>query len=64
MSTCSQMRQKTQLRANPGGIALLHDGAAAGAATTDRRGTVEALAGVLPELRAEGWLFDKPARRG
>ena len=57
-------RLETQLRANPGGIALLHDGAAAGAASTDRRGTVEALAQVLPELRAEGWQFHKPARRG
>ncbi|QKJ18252.1 polysaccharide deacetylase family protein [Microbacterium hominis] len=57
-------RLETQLRANPGGIALLHDGAAAAAATTDRTGTVEALAQVLPELRAEGWKFHKPARRG
>jgi peptidoglycan-N-acetylglucosamine deacetylase len=55
---------ETGLRSNPGGIALLHDGAPVGARNSDRSGTVEALARVLPELRAEGWRFHKPARRG
>ena len=52
-------RLETRVRANPGGVVLLHDGPA-----IDRSGTVEAVARVVPELQAEGWRFTKPARRG
>jgi peptidoglycan-N-acetylglucosamine deacetylase len=37
----------------------MHDGP-----VMDRSGTVEAVARVVPELRAEGWGFVRPARRG
>ena len=52
-------RLESRLRANPGAVALLHDGPA-----MDRSGTVEAVARVLPELLAEGWRFHQPDRRG
>ncbi|UOY02630.1 polysaccharide deacetylase family protein [Blastococcus sp. PRF04-17] len=52
-------RLETRLRANPGAVALLHDGPA-----MDRSGTVEAVARVIPELKAEGWRFHQPDRRG
>lgn len=42
----------------PGGVVLLHDGGG------DRLQTVEAVDQVIPELKAEGWKFDRPARRG
>jgi predicted amidohydrolase/peptidoglycan/xylan/chitin deacetylase (PgdA/CDA1 family) len=38
----------------PGGIVLLHDGGG------DRRQTVEAVARVIPRLRADGWTFTVP----
>ena len=52
-------RLEDRIRANPGAVVLLHDGPA-----IYRSGTVEAVARVLPELRAEGWRFHKPDRRG
>ncbi|GEO95830.1 polysaccharide deacetylase family protein [Kocuria turfanensis] len=42
----------------PGAVVLLHDGGG------DRSQTVEAVDQVIPRLQAEGWRFDKPARRG
>ncbi|TLM71670.1 polysaccharide deacetylase family protein [Pseudarthrobacter sp. NamB4] len=42
----------------PGGVVLLHDGGG------DRTQTVEAVDEVIPQLKAEGWKFDRPARRG
>lgn len=42
----------------PGGVVLLHDGGG------DRTQTVEAVDQVVPELKSEGWKFEKPARRG
>jgi peptidoglycan/xylan/chitin deacetylase (PgdA/CDA1 family) len=42
----------------PGAVVLMHDGGG------DRSQTVEAVDRVIPRLRAEGWRFDKPARRG
>jgi peptidoglycan/xylan/chitin deacetylase (PgdA/CDA1 family) len=42
----------------PGGVVLLHDGGG------DRSQTVEAVDQIIPELKSEGWRFDKPARRG
>ncbi|WP_230685090.1 polysaccharide deacetylase family protein [Cellulomonas sp. JZ18] len=39
----------------PGGIVLLHDGGG------DRSQTVEAVARLVPRLRAEGWTFTVPA---
>ncbi|MGX5656917.1 polysaccharide deacetylase family protein [Geodermatophilus nigrescens] len=52
-------RLESRIRANPGAVVLLHDGP-----VMDRSGTVEAVARVVPELRAEGWRFHKPDRRG
>ncbi len=42
----------------PGGVVLLHDGGG------DRSQTVEAVDQIIPELKSEGWRFDRPARRG
>lgn len=42
----------------PGGVVLMHDGGG------DRVQTIEAVAEVIPELKAAGWRFDRPARRG
>lgn len=42
----------------PGGVVLLHDGGG------DRTQTVEAVDQIIPELKSQGWRFDKPARRG
>lgn len=42
----------------PGAVVLLHDGGG------DRTQTVEAVDEVIPRLEADGWRFDKPARRG
>jgi peptidoglycan/xylan/chitin deacetylase (PgdA/CDA1 family) len=52
-------RLESRIRANPGGVVLMHDGPA-----MDRSGTVEAVARVIPELRADGWRFVQPSRRG
>ncbi|SDQ64961.1 polysaccharide deacetylase family protein [Quadrisphaera sp. DSM 44207] len=61
-------RLEERIRANPGGVVLLHDGPVvydeAGQPQSFRAGTVEAVARVVPELKAEGWRFTKPARRG
>jgi peptidoglycan-N-acetylglucosamine deacetylase len=42
----------------PGGVVLLHDGGG------DRTQTIEAVDRIIPELKSDGWRFDKPARRG
>jgi endo-1,4-beta-xylanase len=42
----------------PGAVVLLHDGGG------DRSQTVGAVARVIPALRADGWQFSLPARRG
>jgi peptidoglycan/xylan/chitin deacetylase (PgdA/CDA1 family) len=52
-------RLESRLRANPGGVVLMHDGP-----VMDRSGTVEAVSRVIPELQAEGWRFVQPDRRG
>ncbi|WP_435108257.1 polysaccharide deacetylase family protein [Nocardiopsis synnemataformans] len=41
----------------PGSVVLLHDGGG------DRGQTVDAVARIIPALRAEGWHFTRPARR-
>jgi peptidoglycan-N-acetylglucosamine deacetylase len=61
-------RLEDRIRANPGGVVLLHDGPVVydgdGTPTSFRAGTVEAVARVVPELKAEGWRFHQPDRRG
>ena len=61
-------RLESGIRANPGGVVLMHDGPPAydeaGRPVPNRAGTVEAVARVIPELEAEGWRFARPARRG
>ena len=61
-------RLEDRIRANPGSVVLLHDGpvvyAADGTPESFRAGTVEAVARVLPELKADGWRFHQPDRRG
>ena len=42
----------------PGAVVLLHDGGG------DRSQTVEAVDQIIPELRAQGWRFTLPRRRG
>jgi peptidoglycan/xylan/chitin deacetylase (PgdA/CDA1 family) len=42
----------------PGAVVLLHDGGG------DRSQTVEAVDRIIPELRAQGWRFTLPRRRG
>jgi peptidoglycan/xylan/chitin deacetylase (PgdA/CDA1 family) len=42
----------------PGSVVLMHDGGG------DRTQTVEAVAEVVPRLRADGWRLTVPARRG
>ena len=42
----------------PGAVVLLHDGGG------DRSQTVDAVARIVPELRADGWRFTRPARCG
>jgi peptidoglycan/xylan/chitin deacetylase (PgdA/CDA1 family) len=42
----------------PGAVVLLHDGGG------DRSQTVEAVDRIVPELRADGWRFTLPRRRG
>ena len=42
----------------PGAVVLMHDGGG------DRSQTVEAVDQVIPELRAQGWRFTLPQRRG
>jgi peptidoglycan/xylan/chitin deacetylase (PgdA/CDA1 family) len=42
----------------PGAVVLMHDGGG------DRSQTVEAVDGIIPELRAQGWQFTLPLRRG
>jgi peptidoglycan/xylan/chitin deacetylase (PgdA/CDA1 family) len=42
----------------PGAVVLLHDGGG------DRSQTVAAVERIIPELRAEGWRFTLPRRRG
>ena len=42
----------------PGAVVLLHDGGG------DRGQTIDAVARIVPELRADGWRFTRPARRG
>jgi peptidoglycan-N-acetylglucosamine deacetylase len=37
-------------------VVLMHDG------PNERGQTVDAVARLIPELRAEGWRFDRPAR--
>ena len=45
-------------RVTPRAVALAHDGGG------DRSGTVEAVDRMITELRAQGWRFGEPARRG
>lgn len=42
----------------PRSVVLLHDGGG------DRAQTVDAVARIIPALKAEGWCFTRPARRG
>jgi peptidoglycan-N-acetylglucosamine deacetylase len=50
--------QRLKERIRPGGVVLLHDGGG------DRTQTIEAVDRIIPELKSDGWRFDKPARRG
>lgn len=47
----------------PGAVVLLHDGDGGSDGGGDRGQTIEAVARVVPELRAGGWRFTRPARR-
>lgn len=54
----SELVRRIREGIRPGGVVLLHDGGG------DRTQTVEAVDQVIPVLKAEGWKFDRPARRG
>jgi peptidoglycan-N-acetylglucosamine deacetylase len=45
-------------RLTPGAVVLMQDGGG------DRIDTVLAVDRIIPELKAQGWPFDLPARRG
>ena len=49
---------RIRARITPEAVALMHDGGG------DRSGTVEAVDRMIPELRAQGWRFGQPAKRG
>ncbi|WP_432535975.1 polysaccharide deacetylase family protein [Kineococcus arenarius] len=49
--------QRVRERLVPRSVVLMHDGGG------DRSGTVDAVAALVPELRAAGWRFTLPARR-
>jgi peptidoglycan/xylan/chitin deacetylase (PgdA/CDA1 family) len=49
---------RIRARITPEAVALVHDGGG------DRSGTVEAVDRMIPELRAQGWRFGQPAKRG
>ncbi|GJF33544.1 hypothetical protein KNE206_62440 [Kitasatospora sp. NE20-6] len=53
-----ELVRRLQEGITPGAVVLLHDGGG------DRSQTVEAVDRVIPVLRAAGWRFDQPARRG
>jgi peptidoglycan-N-acetylglucosamine deacetylase len=50
--------QRLRERITPGAVVLMHDGGG------DRSQTVEAVDRIIPELRAQGWRFTLPRRRG
>jgi peptidoglycan/xylan/chitin deacetylase (PgdA/CDA1 family) len=50
--------QRLRDRITPGAVVLMHDGGG------DRSQTVEAVDRIIPELRAQGWRFTLPRRRG
>lgn len=52
------LTDRLRVAVRQGGVVCLHDGGG------DRRGTVAALAAVLPELVADGWTFSLPAEHG
>ncbi|MEU4236829.1 polysaccharide deacetylase family protein [Actinoplanes sp. NPDC026619] len=52
------LAQRIRDRLTPGAVILMHDGGG------DRSQTVEAVAQIIPELRAEGWRLTLPLRRG
>ncbi|MFD0524561.1 polysaccharide deacetylase family protein [Paractinoplanes durhamensis] len=52
------LAQRIRDRLTPGAVILMHDGGG------DRSQTVDAVAQVIPELRAQGWRLTLPLRRG
>ncbi|GIM95342.1 polysaccharide deacetylase family protein [Paractinoplanes toevensis] len=52
------LAQRIRDRITPGAVALMHDGGG------DRSQTVAAVDQIIPELRAQGWRFTLPLRRG
>ncbi|MEU8228313.1 polysaccharide deacetylase family protein [Actinoplanes sp. NPDC048967] len=50
--------QRLRERITPGAVVLMHDGGG------DRSQTVAAVDRIIPELRAQGWRFTLPRRRG
>jgi peptidoglycan/xylan/chitin deacetylase (PgdA/CDA1 family) len=57
-STSQKLARRLLEGVTPGAVVLLHDGGG------DRSPTVGAVEQVIPELRADGWHFGLPARRG
>ncbi|MFC8448738.1 polysaccharide deacetylase family protein [Kitasatospora sp. NPDC057223] len=53
-----ELVRRVEAGITPGAVVLLHDGGG------DRSQTVEAVDRIIPRLRARGWRFDTPARRG
>jgi peptidoglycan/xylan/chitin deacetylase (PgdA/CDA1 family) len=52
------LSERIRTRITPGSVVLMHDGGG------DRLGTVAAVDRMIPELRADGWRFGQPAKRG
>jgi peptidoglycan/xylan/chitin deacetylase (PgdA/CDA1 family) len=52
------LAERIRTRITPESVVLMHDGGG------DRSGTVEAVDRLIPELRAQGWRFGQPAKRG
>jgi len=52
------LSERIRTRITPESVALMHDGGG------DRSGTVAAVDRMIPELRADGWRFGRPAKRG
>ncbi|GAB3239422.1 polysaccharide deacetylase family protein [Kineococcus gypseus] len=56
-ATAEQLAQRVRDQLTPGAVALMHDGGG------DRTPTVDAVATLIPELKAAGWHFSQPEIR-
>ncbi|WP_369053868.1 polysaccharide deacetylase family protein [Kineococcus terrestris] len=56
-ATAEELAQRVRDQLTPGAVALMHDGGG------DRRPTVDAVATLIPELKADGWRFARPEVR-